>query len=221
MKSKKAFKGCLIVVLLILLAIGITLGLLINGYMNGKPTTTYTPEEKQFLEQTHTTEDQQKIIVNLLNECGVEFKSVTHDMDLDYNNLTGYRLKTVDNANVILYLNKDKTVNSIKYAGIFLYKDDSVKSNLFDYIVSDHDKSIIITSCKENVKSILASPSSAEFPLSYDDWYIDKQNGVITVKSYVEAKNAYGTKLKQPFEFTFKDNKIEKFIFNGEEFKQK
>lgn len=215
MKSNKPLKGCLIIFLFIFSIMVITLIVLVHGTSGGSsPKSKYTQIQEEFFQQTKTTEEQQTIIVNILKTCGVEFSSIKHDLDLDHDNLTGYRINTSDIKNVILYLNTDKTVSSIKYATKYLYQNGAVVSNLSKHSISINEASQIQIGSENTIKKILKSPSTAKFP-KLTEWYIVKDDGVITVQSYVDSQNSFGAMLRSKFEIIIENDAIKSIIFDG------
>lgn len=132
--------------------------------------------------------------------------------------MVGYRIETREVKNVILYLNKDKTVNSVKYAGNFLYQNGKCIASLTDYIITTTEASKIQYNCQEAIKKILKSPSSAKFP-PLSEWSMVKKAGDITVGSYVDADNSLGANLRKNFQFIIKaDGTISSLIFDSQEY---
>ena len=125
MKKLPNRKGCLIFVVcffvaIIALVLGLTLGL---GDVDDS--IKLTKEEKTIKEICVTTDEQAIAINQILNDCGIdEIQSIEHDEMLDgWDNEgdTGYRLKSQDINNIILYLNKNKEVYIIRHADIPIY----------------------------------------------------------------------------------------------------
>lgn len=76
--------------------------------------------------------------------------------------------------------------------------------------LSDDDKGMLVADAQAVVKENLKSPSSAKFPWSFDD-YVFSSGGSssthpgytrYTIKSYVDADNAYGANLRENFSVT-------------------
>lgn len=69
--------------------------------------------------------------------------------------------------------------------------------------ISTTESVTIIDYCKEIINSILKAPSSAEYPGSWlnptDGWQMVKNNNLVTVKSYVDAQNSFGTMMRSEF----------------------
>ncbi len=61
---------------------------------------------------------------------------------------------------------------------------------------------------KESVKNNLKSPSSADFPLLYDEVSIRKSGRTYIVESWVEADNSFGAHIKNEFTVTIEKDSI-------------
>lgn len=167
------------------------------------------------------SEEQEAAIVEILNNCGIEIKTIVHDElldDVNKDNETGYRVSTGDVNNIILYLNPDKTVNIIRYADNDLFEDGKTISSINDYIVTWDEASDLQISCQNAIKSILKSPSTAKFP-NLTEWGFSKQDGEIIVQGYVDSQNSFGAELRSEFQFILSvDNKtVKSLIFDDEE----
>lgn len=53
---------------------------------------------------------------------------------------------------------------------------------------------------EEIVKQRLRAPATADFPSSPDQWRITKEDGMVRVRSYVDAQNAFGATLRNTFD---------------------
>lgn len=93
--------------------------------------------------------------------------------------------------------NTEQKPTNLANTGILLPSGDTDQSNvdLWGYIVKN--QLTIITQCKSAVRGMLKSPWSADFPFaSYD---IKSDKGIIILKSYVDAKNAFGASIRSNF----------------------
>lgn len=168
------------------------------------------------------TDEQANKIESVLGNCGIDqISSIEHDELLDNahtNGETGYRLKTGNIDNIILYLLSDKSVNQIRYADYDLYVNGSSVATLQDYTVSKDEVNKYQSLCQEKVKEILKSPSTAKFPV-YTEWGFKQEKNIFTVQGYVDAQNSFGAETRSKFQFIIdmdSDN-IQSFIFDGEE----
>lgn len=168
------------------------------------------------------TDEQANKIESVLGNCGIDqISSIEHDELLDNahtNGETGYRLKTGNIDNIILYLLSDKSVNQIRYADYDLYVNGSSVATLQDYTVSKDEVNKYQSLCQEKVKEILKSPSTAKFPV-YTEWGFKQEKNIFTVQGHVDAQNSFGAETRSKFQFIIdmdSDN-IQSFIFDGEE----
>ena len=214
-KKKHGFmKGCLMVIIVffvICAGIGIIMSLTMDKVTKSDIT-----------KYIDVTDEQANKIESVLGNCGIDqISSIEHDELLDNahtNGETGYRLKTGNIDNIILYLLSDKSVNQIRYADYDLYVNGSSVATLQDYTVSKDEVNKYQSLCQEKVKEILKSPSTAKFPV-YTEWGFKQEKNIFTVQGYVDAQNSFGAETRSKFQFIIdidSDN-IQSFIFDGEE----
>lgn len=216
-KKKHGFlKGCLtvIIVFFVLCAgIGIIMSLTMDKVTNPKS------EVSKYID---VTDEQATSIELVLNDCGIEqISSIEYDELLDNAHLdgeTGYRLKTGNIDNIILYLSSDKSVNQVRYADYDLYADGSNVATLQDYTVSKDELDKYQYLCQEKVKEVLKFPSTAKFP-NYTEWGFKQEKNIFTVQGYVDAQNSLGAETRSNFQFVIDmdSDTIQSFIFDGEE----
>lgn len=183
------------------------------------------PTEKIIISATEDldiTAEQITNIKNTLEQCDVmDIESVEHDEMLDNAHSegeTGYRIGTKHANNIILYLNSDNSVYSIRYADKDMYINNAVVDKISNHILTDEERSNLSLMCQETIKKILISPKSAKFPL-YPKWAMAKSDGIILIQSYVDSKNAFGVEIRNEFYFKIDSAsmKILSLIFDGEE----
>lgn len=169
------------------------------------------------------TVEEGKAIDIILNDCGItEVKTFEHDELLDNAHSegeTGYRLSlNGDIDNIILYLNADKTVHSLKYSIYTLYSDNTILATLQDYTFTTNELTNLQIECENKVKEILQSPSSAAFP-NILEWGFLKEKNIVTIQGYVDALNGFGVEIRSEFQFIIDTdtNTILSFIFDGQE----
>lgn len=214
-KKKHGFmKGCLMVIIVffvICAGIGIIMSLTMDKVTKSDIT-----------KYINVTDEQANKIESVLGNCGIDqISSIEHDELLDNahtNGETGYRLKTGNIDNIILYLLSDKSVNQIRYANYDLYVNGSSVATLQDYTVSKDEVNKYQSLCQEKVKEILKSPSTAKFPV-YTEWGFKQEKNIFTVQGYVDAQNSFGAETRSKFQFIIDMNSdnIQSFIFDGEE----
>lgn len=78
--------------------------------------------------------------------------------------------------------------------------------NINNLKITDDEKGYAVAVAQKEVEKRLKSPSSAKFPKNFDEYNITKDENTYTVKSYVEADNSFGAKLKVSYvvQFTMK-----------------
>lgn len=216
-KKRHGFlKGCLIIIIVFFVlcaGIGIVMSLTMDKVTNSKSAVT------RYID---VTDEHAADIESILNDCGIEkISSIEHDEILDNAHTdgeTGYRLKTGNIDNIILYLLPDMSVNQVRYADYDLYADDSKIATLQDYTVSKDELDKYQYLCQEKVKEVLKSPSTAKFP-NYTEWGFKQEMNIFTVQGYVDAQNGFGAETRSNFQFVIDmdSDTIQSFIFDGEE----
>lgn len=70
--------------------------------------------------------------------------------------------------------------------------------------------------CEEGIKSILVSPSTADFP-NITEWKMwECMEGTI-IQAYVDSQNSFGAEIRTEFQFIFDGLEVTSLIVNGEE----
>lgn len=215
---KKKGHGCLvsIIIVFLLFCFGLSVGL-----SQGRKVT--NPKQGISNKYIDVTDEEGELIDNILSKCGIsEVSTFEHDELLDnahFENETGYRISIKDTAsNIILYLDVNKNVYSLKYAGYDLYINDSVVATIDDYTVSIDEINKYQYYCQEAIKEILKSPSTAKFPI-YTEWGWKQEKDILYVQGYVDAQNSFGAELRSNFELKIDmtTDTITSFIFDGQE----
>lgn len=161
-------------------------------------------------------------IYNILKESGLEeFSQIDADTSLNHldgENTKGYRIKTSFSENVILYLDGNNKVVSLRYSDKDFYKDGKVLLNFNDYKITFDEKNEYNIDAKNKIKSILKSPSTAKFP-NINNWKFGKENGEIILQAYVDSQNSFGATVRAEFQIIYsKDKIVTSLIFDGVEY---
>lgn len=168
-----------------------------------------------------TTPENGETIINVFKEIGIdENVNIKHDELLDnahFEGEKGYRLNTKDASNIILYMNADGTISSMVYADNELYKENTVKAKLNDFIITDLEKAQLRTSTMKYIDDILKAPSTAKYT-GLSDWKFAKQNGETIIQGAVDSQNGFGAMLKSEFQLIIKDGNVSSLIFDGQEY---
>lgn len=219
MKEKKK-RGCLIPTLIIL---ALFVGLMIVIIQGASSSMKNKSEQTMSGKYIELTEEQSKNLDEVLKSCGIEsVKNIEHDELLDNAHSadeTGYRITISDSIdNIILYLDADKNVYSIRYADYDLYTNGESLATIDDYTVSLDELNKYQYSCQETVKSVLKSPNTAKFP-NYTEWGWKQEKNLFYVQGYVDAQNGFGAEIRSTFQFIIDMNTdtIQSFIFDGTE----
>lgn len=209
--------GCLIFIIFIVIAS-------VGGYQSNKLENSSTTNVSGNSSIDRNTKQN---IENIFKQCGfTKIKEINHDELLDnahFQGEKGYRvsanISSVDNfKNIILYLNSDNTVYSVRYADHDLYINGKVNAKITDYELTTDDASKYMIVCKEAVEKVLKSHSTAKFP-NFLDWNIAKKDGQVVVAAYVDSQNGFGATVRSQFQFTFdSNNNVKSFIFDGKEY---
>ncbi|MBO5033050.1 MAG: zinc ribbon domain-containing protein [Lachnospiraceae bacterium] len=216
---KKKSHGCLTTILIffILFCVGIGVGVS-QGSMKGSQTV-----DSMSGKYIDIGDEQNKALDAILIDCGIsQIKNIEHDELLDdaySGGETGYRITVNDNINnIILYLDKDNNVYSIRYAGYDLFCDDTRIATLQDYTFTTKEVSDLKIKCQSKVEEILKSPSTAKFP-NILKWSFIKEKNIVTVQGYVDSQNSFGAEIRSNFQFVIDTDAdvIQSFIFDGEE----
>lgn len=167
--------------------------------------------------------EQGQVILDAFKELGIE-ENVGIENDELLNNMNsegekGYRVSTSDISNIIMYLNKDGNLNLIRYADRTLFENGTVVTRLSDFMLGNSEKSNLQIRSQNSIKAILKAPSTADFP-NIREWYFGKDNGVITVQSYVDSQNDFGAMIRSEFQLIIENDAITSLIFEGNEFIQ-
>ena len=96
--------------------------------------------------------------------------------------------------------------------------------DLKNRLITTEEKTQLKLWAEDNIKKILKSPSTAEFPggfLSpFEDWNFSKNGTNYTVSSYVDSQNGFGAMIRSQFTIVYewKDStgKVTSLIFDGE-----
>ncbi|MFR4918742.1 MAG: hypothetical protein ACLUBJ_04320 [Veillonella atypica] len=167
-----------------------------------------------------TTLEEANAIKSILDSLDITNPtSIDHDNDLDDNSngTKGYRISANERKHIILYMNPNNTVQSIRYQDIYLYANNAIIQKLSDVSLSSDQQLYMKDTVEKAIKSILKAPKTAEFSRTKDTHYSIK-DGIATIQGYVDAQNSFGVQIRNPYyaEFDAKNNmKIIHLTFNG------
>lgn len=185
----------------------------------------------KLVNEMNITQEQAQSIEDILEDVGVEkINAVAKDEGLDDYYLNGgtdkgYRIAyngndTNDTNNtIIINIKEDGNILVIKMTmGAVLYENGQVLDNLFNYRMTVDEQSDYQYFAQQEIKKLLKSPSTAEFP-SLSEWKFSKDKGEVTLQAYVDSQNSYGATVRGEFQFKFdKDKNVISLIFEGKEY---
>ncbi|MGG2105552.1 hypothetical protein [Lysinibacillus pakistanensis] len=214
---KKKKKGCLPIGCLIFVIFFVAVPII---FISQNPEKYNTDSKSKLVRELDITGEQGENVIKTLASVGInEDISIKHDEGLDnahFEGEKGYRLSNGETSNIILYMNGGE-VHNIRYADNDMYKEGKVISKINDYIVTISEKSALQVKCKESLKTILKSPSTAKFA-GVGDWKVWKENGQTIVQSYVDSQNGFGAMVRSEFQFIIENDNIVSLIIDGKEY---
>ena len=184
--------------------------------------TTQNTDVSQIGRYIELSKEQGAAIDSVLKECGIEkIDAAEHDELLDNAHMdgeTGYRLTYGNIDNIIMYLDSDNAVYSVRYADYDLYADNTTVAKITDYCLTTDEATEIELKCEEIVKQVLNNPNTAEFP-NILSWKFSKNKNTVIAQSYVTAQNGFGADVQSTFQITIDTdtNTVVSFIFDGNE----
>lgn len=213
----KKKRGCLPIGCLIFVIFFVAVPIM---FISQNPEKYNTDAKSKIARELDITVEQGENVIKTLASVGIsEDVTIKHDEGLDnahFEGEKGYRLSNSDTSNIILYMNSGE-VHNIRYADNDMYKEGKVLSKINDYIVTISEKSALQVKCKESLKTILKSPSTAKFA-GVGDWNVWKENGQTIVQSYVDSQNGFGAMVRSEFQFIIENDNVVSLIVDGKEY---
>lgn len=108
----------------------------------------------------------------------------------EFKDSNGYEITVRDSKNGF-YEMINTSVN-----GEIIHSSREKYENINNSKITEEEKGNAVAIAQTEIKEKLKSPSSAKFPWGFDEYTITKSGKTFIVKSYVEAKNSFGTLLK-------------------------
>ena len=168
------------------------------------------------------SEEEAKTVINTINDCGYskyypDFKLEKSGNNEEIPDSIGFTIKS--GQQIIGFIDiKDNKVANIQYSDKILYENGGVQHTLNEYLISTDEKGDLIYKTEEIIKSILKSPSTADFPWDYDEWKVGKDNGSTIIQGYVDSQNGFGAIIRSTFQVTYTNNIVTSLIFDGTEY---
>lgn len=172
-------------------------------------------EVLEYKELNNITADNDELlkIENTLNEIGISnIKSVELDENIQGNftyteengwgSEEGYRISANGIKNIRLFVDDGKLL-AIVYGDHTLYENNEIIGSILDLVISNEEFIEYTDDARNVVTEALNTPNKLKFPTNIpgsDDWKISKDDGVIHIESYVDAKNGFGTEVREIFQ---------------------
>lgn len=166
------------------------------------------------------TEEQGEAIKTILEQCGInKVSNAEHDELLDHDGLKGYRITANGVKNVIVYMNEENQIVTVKHGDIVMCDNGEVVDNINNYILSDKEESDMLIKSEEIIKQFLTSPATAKFPL-INNWKFGRDAEKMVAQSYVDSQNAFGATVRSEFWVTFTPDgmSVTSVIIDGKEY---
>lgn len=104
---------------------------------------------------------------------------------------------TYQSNEIEVYVNNDKTINSINVAETPVYKQGLSSLDISDYLLSTDMIDVVHKQAKKTINSILNYPDTSKF--SWLEWGYGRSKNIYMVSGSVTAQNALGVKDKMMF----------------------
>lgn len=130
---------------------------------------------------------------------------IEHDEGLDDNSngTKGYRITANKiKGDVILYMNPNHTVQSVRYADNDLYTNNTIVQKMSDITLSSDQELYMKNTAERAISMLLKAPKTAEFSHSKDTYYYIK-DGIATIEGHVDAQNSFGALLRSTYSAQF------------------
>lgn len=195
-----------------------------GGNLSGDGSYSFSKSVREIKNATNVNDDEAKAIEDIFKSVGIEkIESINADESLNEIEgvgSKGYRVKASisETNNIILYVGSDNKVISIRWADKDFYKNGQVLLNFNDYVITFDEKNEYNIDAQKRIKSVLKAPSTAKFP-NINNWKFGKDNGIMTVQSYVDSENSFGAELRSEFQIKYDSNKnVISLIIDGVEY---
>ena len=163
------------------------------------PTPAIDKSVKAIMDGTGLDEKDAEIAFDVIKSVGFEQVEKV-EFFTDDGTLSAYRafLGYTDYFMIAL---EGNTIVRIKLNDISFYDRDAggVLDLITNYTLDSDEEDAYIFMAEQHIKQVLKSPSSAEFPETYSQWHVSRKKDIVSVKSWVDAENSYGAKLRQQF----------------------
>lgn len=201
----KRGKGCLIVILSVIVAFVVLVIVLANVFGGGTHT---VPKQTELAKVMELNAEQEEAVLSIFEKCGIgELASVKlfntgEDRTSYYVDDKETAAYSGANHTIIVWVdNATKAVQEIYFNDVTIYEDGTVKARVSDYYIAEDARSTYRTSAQILVNKCLSYPETAKYK-SISGWSFGVLDGFDCVQSTVTAKNALG--VENTMQFTVK-----------------
>ena len=143
---------------------------------------------------------------NIITDCGLSNISKLKKYNETENIIsytTTYTSGDNNQYNIIIFI-ADNKIYAINSGNLKIYnREENIKININDYILSSSEMSNLKLIAEEYVKNNLKAPSTAKFPGSFfspfEGWEMQQSGTTYSVKSYVDSQNSFGAMVRTQF----------------------
>lgn len=221
--KRKRGKGCLITMLIILVAFIVLVIVLANVFEKDAPPRVTRSELAKAMD---LTEEQETAVLTLFESCGigelssVELFQASEDRTSYYvNDKETAAYSGADKTIIVWVENESKSVQEIYFDDITIYADGEVKAQVPDYYISEEARNTYRTAAQMYVNQCLNYPDTAKYP-GRSEWRFGVHDGLDVVQSTVTAQNAFG--VTDTMQFTIKFNRssgeVVSLVLDGKEY---
>ena len=171
---------------------------------------------KPIYEQFEVSEEIYNSYLEIFSKCGIsKITKVEKDDTLNNGDIAYYiEVEGVEPNKVIspgnttgniiyVYKTQKNEISEISVNFIPVYKNGKYINKISAYTKLDvTEKTTCQIICEENMKSLLKSPSTAQF-CKYSEYQWSKENGIIKAQGYVDAQNSFGAMIRSTYLLTY------------------
>lgn len=220
MNEPKKKRGCLIPILVVMLAMGaFAFAVLPRG--------TSTTDNKSYTilgKGLDLTKGQETAIVEIFDQCGIgeiqsvqEFQSGEKQTSYWLADSETQNYKGADYAIVVFINNADKTVDQIYFHDHDIFIEGQIVDSIKNYYVDSESAMKYRTSSQMLVDQVLQFPKSAKYPAK-SGWAFSIDGDTVIIQSTVTAKNAFGMEADMKFQVKYQNGNPISLILDGKEY---
>lgn len=192
--------------ILAVIFIAIILIAVVNAFSNRdkkeEPTETI-PSGIQLLINEGLSESEASAIMSDLNSVGIkELISLGNPTGQGIDKVQSYAFSSAEIAGILTIENRKTYYIASGDIELFNATKGGKIDDISRYILTQTEEVAFMLDAEDYVKEGLKAPSTAEFPsrvFDSEDWTVKRKDDVVTVSSYVDAQNSFGTMIRSYF----------------------